>query len=549
MQKVIGLDLGSYSIKAVEIINTFSSYDITGFREYPIPVGDESTLVDRQSEVLAKLFNQNEMEADRVVTAISGQFITSRILEFEFADPKKIAAAVSAEVEDFIPFDIDEMIVDEQMLGQTKYGNHQVLAVMTRKIYMQSFLEKLEQVELDPKVVDIDSLSFYNLSSAMNIPEGRLAALVDIGHSKTSICIVKNGVIRMFRTINVAGKFITEFLARDRELDFEAAQKKKHEVSEVALPGQTAANSLVGQITLAMHVITKEIGRTLYAFKSYEKQPLDIVYLSGGSSRIKNITTYLAHELGTEVVQNNLFDSTLNLSDSLAAKMPELPQAIAIGMRGITNVKRVSQVNLRKGEFAFVQDYENILKGAFSFMRYLAIAAVILFVSYVLHAILYRTQTSDVHQTYRKEVVKVFPSLKKKVGKKTSFKAVKGMAEKAFTRETGEYQRSIGDFVEGNKGSTALVILAQISEKIPEDVALDTTLFQYKIPKGSDGKLVFQAEVDSYATGVKILEILKTIPALKNVVEKATKNNIGKPGKVYIIHAELNEQFNIAGGF
>ena len=97
MQKVIGLDLGSYSIKAVEIINTFSSYDITGFREYPIPVGDESTLVDRQSEVLAKLFNQNEMEADRVVTAISGQFITSRILEFEFAGPKKIAAAVRAD--------------------------------------------------------------------------------------------------------------------------------------------------------------------------------------------------------------------------------------------------------------------------------------------------------------------------------------------------------------------------------------------------------------------------------------------------------------------
>jgi type IV pilus assembly protein PilM len=549
MQKVIGLDLGSYSIKAVEIINTFSSYDISGFREYPLELGDKSNFKHRQSEALAKLFNQNDMEADRIVTALSGQFVTSRILDFEFSDPKKIAAAVSAEVEDFIPFDIDEMIVDEQMLGQTPYGANQVLAVMTRKTYMRNFLEQLEQVELDPKVVDIDSLSFYNLSSAMSIPPGRLAALVDIGHSKTSVCIVKDGVIRMFRTINVAGKFVTEFLARDREIDFSEAQEKKHEVSELAVPGQSPANSAIGQITLAMHVITKEIGRTFYAFKSYEKQPIDVIYLSGGTSRLKNIATYLSHELGAEVVKNNLFDSTLNLSEALAPKMAEIPQAIAIGMRGITNLKRVSQVNLRKGEFAFVQDYEKILKGAFSFMRYLAIAAVILFISYVLHSILYRSQTSSVHETYRKEVVKVFPSLKKKVKKKTSFKAMKDMAEKAFTKEATQYQRSVGDFIEGNKGSAALVILAQISEKIPKDVKLDTNLFQYKVPKGSSGKLVFQAEVDSYASGVQILEILKKIPALKNVIEKATKNNIGKPGKVYVIHAELNEQFNIAGGF
>jgi len=549
MQKVIGLDLGSYSIKAVEIINTFSSYDINGFREYPLEIGEDKTLAARQSEALAKLFNQNDMEADKIVTALSGQFVTSRILEFEFSDAKKIAAAVSAEVEDFIPFDIDEMIVDEQMLGQTTYGANQVLAVMTRKMYMEKFLEQLQQVELDPKVVDIDSLAFYNLSSAMHIPDGKLAALVDIGHSKTSVCIVKDGVIRMFRTINVAGRFVTEFLAKDGEMEFLDAQELKHKVSEVVVPGQDAPNEAVGKITLAMHVITKEIGRTLYAFKSYEKQPLDIVYLSGGTSRLRNITEYLSHELGAPVVPNNLFESSLNISDNLSTKMPEIPQSIAIGMRGITNLKRLSQVNLRKGEFAFVQDYEKVLKGAFSFVRYLAIAAVILFVSYVLHAILYNSQTSSVTNTYRKEVVKVFPSLKKKITKKTSFKAMKGYAEKSFTKEAEQYQRSIGDFIEGNKGSAALVVLAQISENIPKDVELETSLFQYKVPKGSPGKLVFQAEVGSYATGVKILEILKKVPALKNVVEKATKNNIGKPGKVYIIHAELNEQFNIAGGF
>ncbi len=549
MQKVIGLDLGSYSIKAVEIINTFSSYDITGFREYPLAFGDPSTLDMRQADVLAEIFSQTEMEADRIVTALSGQFVTSRILEFEFSDPKKIAAAVSAEVEDFIPFDIDEMIVDEQMLGQTPYGANQVLAVMTRKSYMQKFLDQLQKVNLDPKVVDIDSLAFYNLSATMGIPDGKLAALVDIGHSKTSICIVKDGVIRMFRTINVAGKFVTEFLARDRETGFLDAQEKKHEISEIAIPGTKPANSAIAQITLAMHVITKEIGRTLYAFKSYEKQPMDLIYVSGGTSRLKNIESYLSQELGAQVVKNNLFNSTLNISDALSSKLAELPQSVAIGMRGITNVKRVSQVNLRKGEFAFVQDYERVLKGVFSFVRYLAVAAVILFVSYVLHSILYSSQTSSVHSTYRKEIVKVFPSLKKKVTKKTSFKVMKGMAEKAFTKDSSQYQRSVGGFIEGNKGSAALVILAQISEKIPADVKLDTSLFQYKVPKDGGGKLVFQAEVDSYNTGVKILETLKAMPALRNVTEKASKNNIGRPGKVYLIHADLNEQFNIAGGF
>ena len=57
--------------------------------------------------------------------------------------------------------------------------------------------------------------------------------LIDIGHEKTSVCLVQDGMLRMFRTINLGGRYLSEFLARDMETTFAAAQKVKHQVSRV----------------------------------------------------------------------------------------------------------------------------------------------------------------------------------------------------------------------------------------------------------------------------------------------------------------------------
>ena len=90
MQKIIGLDIGSYSIKAVEIINSFKSYEITNFYEKVIPVSEDKTKEELLPICMEELFRENNLEADRIVTAMPGQFISSRIIPFNFSDPRKL---------------------------------------------------------------------------------------------------------------------------------------------------------------------------------------------------------------------------------------------------------------------------------------------------------------------------------------------------------------------------------------------------------------------------------------------------------------------------
>ena len=214
MQKVIGLDLGTYSIKALEIVNNFSSYEIVNFYEKVIPEMEGLTREQVYPICLEQMFAENNLQADKIIAAMSGQSVSSRIMSFNFSDPRKIEASMEAELETFVPFNLQDMIVDHQIIGQFQKKTV-VLAVMTQKTYLANFLDYLKRVDIDPRLVDIDSLAFYNLSNMIDLDADKCTAIIDIGHQKTSLCIVQEGVLRMFRSINLGGKYITDLISRD----------------------------------------------------------------------------------------------------------------------------------------------------------------------------------------------------------------------------------------------------------------------------------------------------------------------------------------------
>src|SRR5690606_3021903 len=192
----------------------------------------------------------------------------------------------------------------------------------------------------------------------------------DVGHEKTSVCIVQDGVLRMFRSINLGGRYISEFLARDLETQFTEAQRIKHRVSQVLIEENMAQelsdeDRLVAErITLASNAIVKELGRTFYAFKTWEKSPISKLFISGGTTRIKNFDRYLESQLEIPVQLNRLDESELKINPALTQHMAIMPQSVAIGMRAVTSMKRHSQINLRQGEFAYIQNYETILRSS-----------------------------------------------------------------------------------------------------------------------------------------------------------------------------------------
>ncbi len=533
MQKIIGLDIGSYSIKAVEIVNTFKSYEIANFYETKIPLLDDFSPDIVIPTCLEQLFTENKIEADRIITAMPGQYISSRILNFKFSDPYKIQGAIYAEIEDVVPFNIDEMIIDHQILGQVD-GQTLVLVVLTKKVFLRSFLQHLQRVRIDPKSVDVDCLAFYNLCPYLEMESGKIYGFVDMGHEKTSICLVQDGVLKMFRSINLGGRYLTDFLARDLEVSYNEAQRLKHQVSRILLTDEERVSlspehkQVADGITGGVQAIIKELGRTLYAFKNWEKSPIERIYLSGGTSQIQNIEKHLSDQLEVDIEKSKLGKNALSMSPQLESAVPYMLQGIAIGMRSVATVERHSQINLRKGEFAYVQDYESILKWVTLISKGIGIAMLLLCMSYLSKYYLYTSQTSKVRQLYEKEFAAAFPELKKKyVGGKQPFDKMAKDAETQYRDQTKAKKLSIDSFYSANQNSVAIQVLDKMSNGIPKEIEVEVVEYKYTDVSKEEGNIKLRIEADSYEV---IAKLKTTLASIKGFTQVAEKSSDTKPG-------------------
>ena len=551
MQKVIGLDIGSYSIKAVEIVNTFKSYEITNFYEVVIPNIEGVPLDAIVPVCMEQLFRENDIKADRILTAMPGQFISSRVLPFNFSDPRKIEASVMVELEDQVPFNMDDMIIDHQILG-TAYGKTMALAVMTRKTFLKNFLDLLSRINIDPKLIDVDSLAFYNISSEVTENDDLNYALVDIGNEKTTVCIVRNGLLRMFRSINLGGRYITDFLARDLQVDFAEAQRIKHAVSRVQVGDQSLDElsardrMVVERMTLAVNSIVKELGRTFYSYKNWDKQEISKVIISGGTSRIQDFDTFLSKQLEVDVEKFTLQGSNLNFNPSLELNESKLAQSLAIGIRAVSNVKKHSQINLRRGEFAYVQNYESVMKVFTRVARVISVIITLLMVSYIFKFYQYNSQIENIKKEYKAEYLRTFPTLKKQYkNKNISFKKLRKDAENKLKGEIRSKQDAVAEFQIANSGSGALVALYEMSKSIPKGVKIDITSFDFRSIGGGSGKLSIRAETDNFSSQSKIIEALTKVPVFVDVKEKNSGTKPGSGGKIIEFTVDANYEANI----
>ena len=551
MQKVIGLDIGSYSIKAVEIINSFKSYQIKNFYELEMPYRDDVEKNVVLAQCLEQLFQENNLQADRILTAMPGQYISSRIVPVGFSDPRKISMAVMSEVEDAVPFNMDEMIVDHQILGTGADGRTIVMVVMTRKSFLKSFLDHLTRVNIDPKLIDVDSLSFYNLAPYLRLDPDECVAMVDIGHEKTSVCIVKNGVLKMFRSINIGGAYLTEFLSRDLESTLLEAQAVKHRVSRIqcdADPGNDLNpedRHVVERMTLACNAIVKDLGRTLYAFKTWDRTKISKVYLSGGSARIKNMDLYLSEQLGLPVYLNRLDMTDLKIDEALASKALVMPQSVAIGMRSVVSAKKHSQINLRKGEFAYVQNYAQIMRVGKIAAQVLGVALLLLIISYGFRSFLYNRQMDQLEKEYMKEYSSIGINRKKTQGK-IDFQRFRTEVRTSVQKEVSSKKDAVDGFITSSGTSPGLLAMQEISLAIPKTVKIDVTQFLFTgDATHPGGKLLLKAETDGYSSVEAIKEALKKISTISDLEEKQSGGKPGTDNKV--IEFSLNMTYKPAG--
>lgn len=519
-QNVLGLDIGSFSIKAALFDTTFRSYALTDLFESPPLQADEIDAAERPvviTEAILRLLKENHLRPSTIVTALSGLTVSTRTLTLPLPE-KQVPKVLPFELESFLPFDLEEIVVDHHTIFASK-NSTTVLAAAVKKTVIADHLALLRGAGLEPAFVGLDSLFLYNLNQLTLKDDPSTYAIIDLGHQKTSICIVSNHRIQLVRTLFTAGHAITESVRTHLDLTLPQASEAKHSHSIVEIEGHPLRSDDLKRLSAAIQkVLDPLIVEILQTFQSYRAQRREAeeeksqlvqnLYLCGGSSLTRNLPEYFAARTGLPTSRLTLFPENSPGAKSSSARDPVLAPAVALGLRAAVrgaSAKRVATVNFRKGDFAFARDLSPLKEKAFFFGKWVAV----LFLAALLHVgIKYNNlahQRSQIDKVILQEVRKIIPDAKNPPKKASE-------ALKLLKERIASYREKQEILTAGLNDMTALGVLREVSSRIPPEVLLDTQ--ELSIDRN---RVTLRGFTDSFASVDRVVAALKQHPLFQRI--------------------------------
>lgn len=349
LRNVLGLDVGAHSLKAVEFRQSLRGFEAVQLRSLPRPE-PQTPLV----ELLPRFVQLHRLSTDHIVTALPGDHLSARRISFPFAERRRLAQAVPFAVEEELPFDLEDVVIDWTRVGGDA-AHTEVLTVIAPRREVSELLAELDSAGCAPRTLEAEGLVLGNLCAVFDLPGRRL--LVDLGHRKTSFCLLVDERAVATRTVPVGGRHVTEALAADRGLSAADAESAKCEEGVFG-----ASLDEVGPMTgKVLDRLARELVRTLGAVEEQlGGAPLDELTLFGGGAMLDRIDAFLSERTGIRAARLPL-PREGHGRDLVAGGPPLLyAPAIALGLRGTAQAR--TGMNFRQDEFALRVDMGRVMR-------------------------------------------------------------------------------------------------------------------------------------------------------------------------------------------
>jgi type IV pilus assembly protein PilM len=279
---LVGLDIGSKFIKAVQLTQTAGQYKVTEFGI--AEVSPQVSIPDTVNE----LFSKKNFKTKRVVSAVSGRFVFVRYISMPVMSDEELVNAAKYELGKYIPVEVDEVLHDSQKLEELAAQEGQepemrVLLVAAKRTFIDEHVGVLEGAGLQPAIVDVDSFALgnaYELSGMINpqaIAAGKLVALVDIGASKTNINIMSDSISYFTREFYKGGDDLTDSISKKLSLEVKDAEALKRN------PGGEL-DKVQDCIASVVEDICHDINISIDYFENQYDKKVEEVYITGGAS-------------------------------------------------------------------------------------------------------------------------------------------------------------------------------------------------------------------------------------------------------------------------
>jgi type IV pilus assembly protein PilM len=309
-ETAVGLSIGSSSIKLVELKKAGKIWKLLHFGIVQLP---EDVIVNREIvnqiavvESLKTLVNQLKLKTRNVCTSLSGTSVIIKRMTLEVPNKRDIQDQVFWEAEQYLPFDVSEVVMDYQVLSRSKDNKTDVLLVAVKNSVLDAYTSSIEDAGLRPKIVDVDFFALQNLFEA-NYPVNPSEAVViaDIGATSLKIAVVHGGIPVFTKDASIGGRNLTAEIQKNLNLSFADAEALK-------VGGQ--ANGMPQEVSDLMHIMAEnlatEIKRALDFYNaSSSGAPVSSVLLTGGGAKIPELSRIVEEATGLPSQLANPFNS------------------------------------------------------------------------------------------------------------------------------------------------------------------------------------------------------------------------------------------------
>jgi general secretion pathway protein L len=526
---VIGLDVGTGSVKAAVLKGTLRGYEIEDFLTLdiaepvvrgedtqPMPAispaaehADDASLDSPVGEPEAedappplppdptvtaavKAVRRAKSDAVRtmlqtigqpqavVVAAVAAERASTWIIDLPFTDPKRIEQTIDFEVENYVPWDLEDVILDYQVLGAAD-GSSRVLTAMVPRDTVAADLLCLAEAGADPKHLSIDALELARLVPASE----EAVAILDIGSDRTLICVAQGGHARWMRALEGGADGFPE-------AEFQPESQE--------LPPPPPPVAWIGAVRA-----------TLLAAQESGAPEIDAVLLCGGGCRQEGLVEALSDDLGIDVQRLTMPGAAVNPEDA-PVPAPEHAMAYALALRGFARKNKDGVVlDFRQGEFAWKADSKIYARLTVAAVAALVLLGLLFVGNHFMKLKDLRGQVVTAQQQMVATVQGAFPEVPD-TSLKTPEQTVAVMQEKVLALE----QRVAA--LTGYE-MTPLIALKEISEAVPTSVVVDVDEFMI-----NDEMVRIRGTTDSYGSVDTIEAQIKARP----MFQQAEKSDVNK---------------------
>jgi type IV pilus assembly protein PilM len=340
-KSVVGLDIGSSSVKAVELSRRGrgKEFELThlGVASMPAEAIVQGAFLNSSAivEGIREAIEKAKIRTKNVAAAVSGHSVIVKKVSLPAMTRDELDEQIRWEAEQYIPFDVNEVNLDFQILnGAGGEGQMEVLLVAAKKDLVDDYVQVIREAGLIPAAIDVAAFAVENAFEAnYDVRPDEVVALVNIGAQVVNINIISNGAPAFTRDITTAGNQYTEEIQKALSISFEEAERIK-------LGGRRSENSqevVPQEVEQAMRTVTEtvigEISRSLDFFSATSADSrIERIVLCGGGASVAGLQAAFQARNGGKVEIMDPLARMLPSSKFEANYLDEVAPALGVGV-------------------------------------------------------------------------------------------------------------------------------------------------------------------------------------------------------------------------